>query len=168
MPDSSTTNPSGLMVDVETIELRVLGAPVLATSTGLQPFAPERLYQLLACLALRGEWVSRDELTGLLWPDLPAASALRNLRKLLFRLNGLAVQPPVQTQPGSVRWVPRTDLLELGAALREGRLPQALASLPDRIRGCGHVKRAGANVATLERRKLLTEMRVMAGCEVSS
>jgi len=40
--------------------LRLLGSPEVETAAGAIRFLPERPYQLLAYLAGRGEWVTRE------------------------------------------------------------------------------------------------------------
>ena len=66
--------------------MRLLGSPVLENAELDVPFLAERSHQLLACLALRsGEWVTRDRLAALFWPEHASAEARRNLRKVIFR-----------------------------------------------------------------------------------
>ena len=52
-------------------------------------FAADKRYQLLAYLAYKGDWVSRDELAFLFWPDVPDHSARHSLRQLIKRVRKL-------------------------------------------------------------------------------
>lgn len=50
---------------------------------------PEKRYALLAFLAYSGDWVSRERLAYLFWPDTTTEKAQQNLRGLLYRLRSL-------------------------------------------------------------------------------
>lgn len=111
--------------------LRLLGAPALNHADGTLVFAPERRFQLLALLAHRGEWMSRERLAALFWPDHSAEAARRNLRKVLHRLHELGTEifaaTPVQEQGGAMRWPVATDLAEFEQAVDRGDRTRALA-----------------------------------------
>jgi DNA-binding SARP family transcriptional activator len=64
--------------------IRLFGAPALEAGSVRTPFTADRSFQLLAYLACRRQWVRRDELAEFFWPRHPAASARRNLRKVLL------------------------------------------------------------------------------------
>jgi predicted ATPase/DNA-binding SARP family transcriptional activator len=72
-------------------------------------FLPERRYRLLAYLALRGDWVSRDELAALFWPDRAQAAARSNLRKLLFEVRSLTL-PSLEDAGNALRWSVEHDV----------------------------------------------------------
>jgi hypothetical protein len=58
--------------------LSLLGNPQLRLDDGASvPFIAERRFQLLAYLALNGDWVERDRLAGLFWPEHDNAAARR-------------------------------------------------------------------------------------------
>ncbi|MEO5882492.1 MAG: tetratricopeptide repeat protein [Caldimonas sp.] len=113
------------------MRLRLLGAPALAHEGGTLVFAAERRFQLLALLAHRGEWVSRERLSALFWPDHPADAARRNLRKVLYRLHELGTEvfgaTPLEEQGGAMRWAVATDLAEFEQAVEQGDRAAALA-----------------------------------------
>ncbi len=89
-------------------------------------FLPERRFRLLAFLALRGEWVRRDELATLFWPDRTQQAARSNLRKLLQEARALDL-PQLESDRDSVRWNVSTDVAEYKAALERGDADAALA-----------------------------------------
>ncbi len=93
---------------------------------GALRFLPERRFRLLAYLALRGEWVSRDELATLFWPDRTQEAARSNLRKLLQEARALDL-PALEADRNSVRWTVSTDVAEYRAALDRGDKDAALA-----------------------------------------
>ena len=64
------------------VEIRRAGAPVAG-------FSSSKAVALLCYLAVTGRPHSRPTLAGLLWGDLPEASARNNLRKALTNLRGL-------------------------------------------------------------------------------
>lgn len=109
------------------VRLQLLGTPTIdcdGESTAL-PF--ERRGQLVALLALRRGWVTRTELAAMLWPDQEPKLAYSNLRKSLFRLQGLAWGVHLESQGGSLRFEADTDVTAFEQALREQRLADALA-----------------------------------------
>jgi len=98
--------------------LRLLGAVEM-----LQPRAArwtnERRFRLAAYLASRGDWVHRDQLATLFWPDRPQDVARSNLRKLLLEVRALAL-PQLESDRNSLRWTVSTDLADYKAALARG------------------------------------------------
>ena len=89
-------------------------------------FLPERRFRLLAFVALRGDWVSRNELATLFWPDRRQEAARSNLRKLLQEVRALNL-PQLESDRNGVRWSVRTDVAEYKAALKRGDADAALA-----------------------------------------
>lgn len=109
------------------MRLLLFGPPAVATGHDMTVLAAERRSQLLAFLALGGEWVARAEIAAMLWPEQPPKLALTNLRKALFRLQSFSGTPPVQAQGNSLRVVVATDVADFEAALREGDNADAIA-----------------------------------------
>lgn len=130
------TNCGRSVMDTEGLQQQVVGAPpmrVLGPPTLLAVpalvFAPERRFQLLAVLAVRsGQWVPRDELAALLWPEHANADARRNLRHVIFKARTLPGVKDIEATEHALRWNIRTDLSAFEAALAEGRLLEAVAS----------------------------------------
>ncbi len=114
------------------VSLGLFGPPALQRG-GLRITLPcERRTQLLAWLALRGDWVPRAEAAALLWPELSSTQAHANLRKTLFRLPGLPDLPravSVETQGPALRLRLPTDVAAFEAALRQGRDAEALMQM---------------------------------------
>jgi predicted ATPase/DNA-binding SARP family transcriptional activator len=100
--------------------LHLLGAPVFEHGAQEQRFNAERVYQVMAYLAYRSEWVARGALAALFYGDHPEESARRNLRKLLLRARELPwFARSFEATRDSVRWRVATDVQLLTAAARE-------------------------------------------------
>ncbi len=81
--------------------LRLIGPPAWHHAGGELRFAAERPYQLLALLAHGGDWVPRERLAALFWPDHGAEAARRNLRKVLYRLRDIGGLPQPEEAAGA-------------------------------------------------------------------
>lgn len=95
--------------------LRLLGTAELDGPVRLR-FLPERRFRLLAYLALKGDWVARDQLAHLFWPDRTQDAARSNLRKLLLEVRALEI-PNLEFDRSSVRWNIRTDVSDYESAI---------------------------------------------------
>src|SRR5688572_21386180 len=109
------------------MRLHLFGTPSVEQDGALSALPFERRTQLLAFLALRRAWVGRAELATMLWPEQGAKLAYSNLRKTLFRLQSLPWGSRVEVQGGALRFLPETDVAAFEAALREGRVDDAIA-----------------------------------------
>jgi predicted ATPase/Tfp pilus assembly protein PilF len=110
------------------VRLRLFGAPLMQGPAGEQALGADRLGQAAFVLAVRGDWVTRDELVGLLWPDLPAAAARRNLRKVLFRGRRTPWFGELEARADSLRWRVTSDLREFEGACARGDWETAAAT----------------------------------------
>lgn len=91
--------------------VKLLGAPHLLAEGCTIPMGCERRFQLLAFLALHGgQWVPRDRIAGLLWPDRPQTLARSNLRKVIFRLHGLPGLAALEATEHGLRWAVAHDV----------------------------------------------------------
>ena len=112
------------------VRLALFGAPAIEHDGESHALPFERRGQLVAFLAMKREWVPRAELAALLWPGQESKLAYTNLRKTLFRLQGLPRLPAVETQGSSLRFAVPTDVAAFEEALREERVAEALAAAP--------------------------------------
>jgi predicted ATPase/DNA-binding SARP family transcriptional activator len=106
--------------------LRLLGTPEVKAGATSFSFSLERRYQLLAYLAHAGEWVSRDQLAYLFWPDHSDKAARSNVRKALFNARKLSWLEGLEQTPSALRWDIKTDVKEFQAALNEENFEAAL------------------------------------------
>lgn len=111
-----------------TWSLRLLGTPAARRGGDTMPLAFERRWQLVALLALRGDWMRRSEVAAMLWPDVTRALASTNLRKALFRLRDAPGAQALESDGDLLRFVATTDVDDFAALVRESRLAEALAS----------------------------------------
>ncbi len=109
------------------VRLQLFGSPTVEHGGDSVALPFERRSQLLVFLALRRAWVGRAELATMLWPEQEAKLAYSNLRKTLFRLQSLPWAARIEVQGGALRFLPDTDVAAFEAALREGRVPEAIA-----------------------------------------
>ena len=110
------TAPASLPGAVPAFSLHWFAVPRFVDSDGQTTiFRAERPYQLLAYLACRSDWVARDELATLLWPDHDQSAARRNLRKVLLVAERIPGLPALERQGDRVRFAPDSDLAQLEA-----------------------------------------------------
>jgi DNA-binding SARP family transcriptional activator len=89
------------------------------------PFLSDKRYLLLAFLAFKHDWVSRDQLANLFWADTDSVSARKNLRHLLSRTRNLDFAQ-LEGQD-DVRWLVQTDVALFQQALGQGDWEQAIS-----------------------------------------
>lgn len=108
--------------------LHLFGAPTIELGDGTPPIALpfERRSQLIVLLAHKRAWAGRAELAAMLWPDQADKLAFTNLRKTLFRLQGVAWGAPLESQGHSLRYAVDTDAHRFEQALRDKRITDAL------------------------------------------
>lgn len=111
-----------------TLKLRLFGTPTVEQAAGSTALPFERRSQIVVLLALRRGWVPRAELATLLWPEQPTKQAYTNLRKILFRMQGLPWAAGIESQGAALRLVALTDVLAFESALQEQRGSEALAA----------------------------------------
>jgi DNA-binding SARP family transcriptional activator len=113
------------------VEVRLDGAPLPALRSA-------KALALLAYLAVTGRPHLRPALAGLLWGELPEASAQNNLRKALSALRtAVGTHLTITRQSAALNrecpyWL---DVEVFGAACSLGRPPPRSQSLPGRVRG---------------------------------
>lgn len=110
-----------------TWRLRLVGTPTAQRDGDALPLPFERRSQIVALLALSGEWMRRSEVAALLWPELPRTLASTNLRKALFRLRDAPWSDALESDGDLMRMAVATDVDDFSAQVREGRLAQALS-----------------------------------------
>lgn len=109
------------------VELRLFGAAHLRRNGEVLHLGSRKALAVLALLALDGA-TSRTKLAALLWPDIAADAAARNLRRELFTLRRFEAAP--QSLAGRCLALPaalRVDVGDFRAAIESGDLAPALA-----------------------------------------
>jgi predicted ATPase len=108
--------------------LHLFGSPALDTVAGRERFAASRPYQLLAYLACRGTWVTRDVAATLLWPERDTSTARANLRFVLVQIRRLPQVAGLETRPDSLRWAVDTDVQGFERAIAGAQWASALGA----------------------------------------
>jgi len=88
--------------------VRLLGRPELHDDGRRMHLVASQLHRFVAYLAVRADWVSRDEATFLFWPDRMDEVGRRNLRKLLHRARHLV--DGIEVEGDRFRWLVASDL----------------------------------------------------------
>lgn len=138
--------------------LKLMGVPTLVGADGCTSivFTAERPFQVLVYLAVRQNWVRRDEIAALLWPDRDGAQARNNLRKVLLLAKRVSGVGTIEQHADLLRWTPETDLMRLERACVEARFEEAaaLVSAP-LMQGLEHALAGdGGNWVLFERRRI--------------
>jgi DNA-binding SARP family transcriptional activator/tetratricopeptide (TPR) repeat protein len=107
--------------------LHLFGPPALETAAGREPFVAARPHQLLAYLACRGAWVTRDVAATLLWPERDTSTARANLRFVLVQIRRLSYIDGLETRADSLRWAVDTDVHRFERAVTAADSASALA-----------------------------------------
>ena len=115
------------------LELRLFGQPRLLRAGVAVHVGTRKAMALLALLALDSA-LPREQLATLLWPDVDAAAARRNLRRELFRLRavGCALTDGADS-PWAVQAAWTVDVLRFRAALQAGDDGAALQLAGERV-----------------------------------
>jgi predicted ATPase/DNA-binding SARP family transcriptional activator/Tfp pilus assembly protein PilF len=98
--------------------LRLLGTPRFE-GTQTSELSLERPLWLVAFLAARETWVSREELVLLFWSEADEASGRQNLRQLLYRARSLVFGHHLETETLRVRYSGISDIVLFKKALHE-------------------------------------------------
>lgn len=108
----------------------LLGEPAVAFASGPLRFRRDKRYYLLAFLACHHDWVARERLAQLFWPEHDSGDARHNLRQLFKRTRRLTWRPALEMSMDRdeqrVRWRPPTDLAALAQALAQRDWQHAL------------------------------------------
>ncbi len=100
--------------------LWLLGKPAYGPADGRAELAVSLPVVLLAYLALQENWVSRQHLATLFWPDAAEGGARRNLRRLISRIGEVPFADGVEIQADRLRWSVGTDVRAFRQALGQG------------------------------------------------
>lgn len=114
------------MVQAAMPKVRLLGRPAVQGPEGRwMALAPGLRAGMLGYLAYSQQWVGRDELVALFWPDRPEPTARGNLRPMLAKLARDPLAFGFERERTRVRWSVRSDLAAFLEARREGRWADA-------------------------------------------
>jgi len=108
------------------ITVKLLGRPQIQfQGKWLEP-APSKPLYLLLYAAYNGEWLEREKLSFLLWPEKNEKTAQQNLRRLIFRAKEYDFASKLETEKTRLRWPIKTDLQAFREALAKQDWQSAL------------------------------------------
>lgn len=106
--------------------MRLLGRPGIEEGERASEPPAGKTIALLYYLAYRRDWVRREELLGLLYPESDEVRARQNLRALVTKVRRDRLASGVEIEAARLRWAVATDVAAFEAALEEGRLAAAV------------------------------------------
>jgi predicted ATPase/DNA-binding SARP family transcriptional activator len=106
--------------------LLLFGVPTLDIDGVRTVLTAERPHMLLAYLACRRDWVRRDEIAEMFWPQHLPAAARNNLRKVLLLAARIPGAQTLEREDDRVRWTPDSDLARFERACDEERYADAM------------------------------------------
>ncbi|GEM86510.1 ATP-binding protein [Meiothermus granaticius] len=106
--------------------LYLLDEPHVRVGDVRHDLVPSRPVYLLIYLACRGEWVGREALAGLFWPDRPEEEARHNLRVVLHRAKALPWAGGLEVERERVRLRMDTDTAHFRQALGQAHWERAV------------------------------------------
>lgn len=100
--------------------LALLGVPRRRGPDGDALLPPGQATQLAALLAVRGDWVARDDLVATFWPDADRRRGRHNLSQLLYAMRRSAWGHDIESEPARVRWPVPCDVAGFRQAAGDG------------------------------------------------
>lgn len=100
--------------------VKLLGKPSIQIGDNRQPIPKGKTGAVIIYLAYQEDWVSREDLTYLLWPDSTDKQAKGNLRSLLSRNITKLDYVDLEIQAEFVRWSVDSDVRLLKDAFKAG------------------------------------------------
>lgn len=106
-------------------QLKLLGLPRLITASGGLGLPHGKTSALLLYLAYQHDWVGRDTLLYLLWPDAAESPARKNLRQLLSSAKHLPYTDGLEVEHDRLRWLVTSDVQGFRRAVQDGHWSRA-------------------------------------------
>ncbi|MFA7460079.1 MAG: AAA family ATPase [Trueperaceae bacterium] len=100
---------------------------LLGTGAGGERLPPDLRGALLAYLAYADDWLPREQVAFMFWPDTDEAGARRNLRQLLNRTKSLKLTTALEVESTQLRWPVSSDVAQLRRAVGRQQWDQVIA-----------------------------------------
>ena len=107
------------------VVVKLLGTAQVNQGQEWLELPPGKTPALLYYLAYKNNWISRDEIIYLLWPESAEAAARKNLRQLLSTTRRLPFAENLEAEENRLRWQVNTDVKQFSQALAEGNIATA-------------------------------------------
>ena len=106
--------------------VQLLGKPAIRNKGQWLEPPHEKTSALLYYLAYKQDWVARDEILYLLWPNVTEDKARASLRSLISRLKKRPYYPAsLEIETTSFRWQANTDIVEFKSLMQKKQFPKA-------------------------------------------
>ncbi len=106
--------------------LRLLGLPHYLAKNTWSALPDNQALMLSAYLASQEDWVSRDALLSLFWPDEEEKTARHNLSQLLYQSKQQKWAKGLETERSRAKWQIMTDVHVFREAFAEGNWQEAI------------------------------------------
>jgi predicted ATPase/DNA-binding SARP family transcriptional activator/Tfp pilus assembly protein PilF len=106
--------------------LQLLGSPILHREDERVDLPIKQSLLLGSYLAYREDWVQRDELLALFWPDQDEKTARHNLSQLLYESKRQPWATGLEVERNRVRWPIATDVQAFREAIGSGSWDEAV------------------------------------------
>ena len=101
------------------MKIKLLGIPQVLYEGSWQDIAINKAYLLTIYLVYKTDWVSRDEILGLFYPELPEEKARVNLRALLKRVRKMPLCETLESKDSRLRLQASSDVKAFQEAINE-------------------------------------------------
>jgi len=108
------------------LKLQVLGIPSVLQNQEVQCLPLNKPASLLMYLAVRADWVSRDELLLIYYPDIDEKTARHRLRQVAYRAKQYSWADSFEVTDEQMRWLIQTDLEAFQKLLKQEHYQDAL------------------------------------------
>lgn len=132
------------------LQVHLLGSPYAELEGQRYELVSQKPVYLLLYLAYRGDWVSREHLATLLYPDEDEPTARHRLRLLLSRIRELPWAKPLETEPQRLRFKVDTDVEAFRTAIQQRNWARAIQLHPQPLLNQFFIREAPAFEAWLE------------------
>ena len=109
------------------VSTQLFGVPRLLRSGDSLKLPAGKTTAILCYFAYKADWVTRDELVYLFWPESDELAAKRNLRQVLLNMRRLPYLGGLEISDWSVRWLVRSDAHDFRSACERSEHLQALS-----------------------------------------
>ncbi len=100
------------------MKIKLLGTPQVLYEGLWQDIALNKTYLLIIYLIYKTDWVSRDEILGLFYPELPEEKARVNLRALLKRVRKIPLCETLESKDSRLRLRASSDIKAFKEAIK--------------------------------------------------
>ncbi len=107
------------------LNVSLFGLPSIMTTEGQIPIPLDKRGALLIYLAYKQDWLHREQLSFLFWPDSDDKTARRNLRQIINRSKKLNFSQNLEFDGQSLRWLNKLDTTAFTHAIAEQNWAEA-------------------------------------------